>query len=88
MSAHCDADAGHAPALFLSALTNGTEHTLAVSAQCGPLLALPEDGITERNNQHRLPWNGRLASGSRAGRAPGGSRSGGCGSRKGVFPHC
>lgn len=79
------------PALFLSALTNGTEHTLAVSTQCGPLLALAlaeEDGITQGNNQHRLPWNGRLASGSRAGGATWGWRSGGCGSRKGVSPHC
>lgn len=89
MSVHCDDDAGNAHALFLSALTNGTEHTLTASAQCGPPFALAlaeEDGIAQGDNQHRLPWNGCLASGS-GGPGMGGWRPGGCGSRKGVSPH-
>lgn len=70
MSVPCDDNAGHAPALFLSALANRTKHSLAPSTQCGPLLALAlaeEDGITqgEQSAPSALEWTLGLGQQSR-----------------------
>lgn len=80
MSAPRDDDGGHAPALFLSALANGTERTLATGTQCGPLLALApaeEDGITqgEQSAPSALEWT--LGLGQQSRRGPRGRGGGG-----------